>query len=102
MMEDLQKDLTEIRKARTENKQTLPANLPASLLEANPLDREIQIMQWLWEKLDAIAAGKTFTLSEVIVYKLQLQLLKRLQSFTAERGINVLESVINPVDNTEE
>jgi hypothetical protein len=59
-------------------------------------------MQWLWEKLDAIAAGNTFTLSEVIVYKLQLQLLKRLQSFTAERGINVLESVINPVDNTEE
>jgi len=92
----LLEDISEIRKSRTENRKAIPGHLPGSLLEVNPLDREMQIMQWQWEKLDAIATGKSFTLAEVIVYKLKLQLLFRMNSFSIKRGEAVLDSVVNP------
>jgi Protein of unknown function (DUF2764) len=98
----LLKDVSEIRNSRTENRQAIPGILPGSVLEANPLDREMQIMQWQWEKLDAIVASKTFTLSEVIVYKLKLQLLFRMHSFSMERGERVLNSVVNPTAKKED
>ena len=90
------KDISEIRNSRTEKRQASLAHLPATVLELNPLDREMQIIQWQWEKLDAIVAGKSFTLTEVIVYKLKLQLLFRMHSFSKERGEQVLDSVVNP------
>ena len=96
MQEDLQKEITRIREARIRNEKAGTGLLPASVLEANPLDRELQIMQWQWEKLEDIQAGKAFTLDEVIVYKLKLELLFRLQSFNVERGTAVLDSVVNP------
>jgi hypothetical protein len=98
LLDDLLQDLSEIRKARTQNRQPRPAQLPVSVLESNPLDREKQIMKWQWEKLDAIESGKTFTFDEVIVYKLKLQLLWRLHSFNTEQGGQVLASVVNPME----
>lgn len=98
LRDDLQQDLSEIRKARTQNRRPRLEQLPGSVLEANPLNREKQIMQWQWEKLDAIESGKSFTLDEVIVYKLKLQLLWRLHSFNAEQGAQVLASVVNPAE----
>ena len=70
--------------------------LPGTVLEANPLDREMEIIHWQWDYLDALVASKSFTLSEVIVYKLKLQLLFRMHSFSKERGVKVLDSVVNP------
>jgi hypothetical protein len=98
----LLKDISEIRDSRTENRPAKLALLPGSVLEANPLDREVQIMQWQWENLDAVIAGKSFTLAEVIVYKLKLQLLFRMHSFSKERGIHVLDSVVNPQKKKED
>ena len=95
MLEALLKDVSEIRNSRVENRQAIPGILPGSVLEANPLDREKQIMQWQWETLDSIVAGETFTLSEVIVYKLKLQLLFRMHSFSKERGNRMLDSLVN-------
>ncbi len=102
LLDDLQQDLSEIRKARAQNRQPRPAQLPGSVLGANPLDREKQIIQWQWEKLDAIESGKTFSFDEVIVYRLKLQLLYRLHSFNAERGAQVLASVVNPAERKED
>ena len=99
---DLLKDISEIRDSRTEKRPAKLALLPDSVLEANPLDREMEIMQWQWENLDAIVASKSFTLTEVIVYKLKLQLLFRIHSFSTERGVSVLDSVVNPTKKKEE
>ena len=63
--------------------------------------REEQIMQWQWEELDTIEAGKTFTFTEVVVYKLKLQIIIRLHSFDKEKGAQVLSSVVNPSKNME-
>lgn len=96
MLDGLQKDLIKIRNARSARQQVKPDHLPASVLEENPLDRELQIMQWQWEKLDAMTVGKAFTLSDVIVYKMKLELLFRTQSFDAEKGAAVMSAVFNP------
>jgi hypothetical protein len=40
--------------------------------------------------------GKAFTLSDVIVYKMKLELLFRAMSFDAEKGAAVMSSVFNP------
>lgn len=101
MLEGLLKDISEIRNSRNEKRQARPALLPGSLLEANPLDREIQIMQWQWEYLDSLVFGKNFSLAEVVVYKLKLQLLFRMQSFNEERGERVMDSVVNPAEKKE-
>jgi len=96
MHSGLLKDISEIRNSRTEKRQASLAHLPATVLELNPLDREIQIIQWQWENLDALVSGKSFTLTDVIIYKLKLQLLFRMHSFSIERGECVLDSVVNP------
>ena len=95
------KDIAEIRNSRRKRRQAKPAFLPGSVLEANPLDREIQIMQWEWDSLDALVFGKNFSLAEVVVYKLKLQLLFRMQSFTEERGKRVMASVVTPSEKEE-
>lgn len=92
----LLKDMAEIRNSRMEKRPARLNLLPDTVLEANPLDREIGIINWQWDYLDALVANKSFTLSEVIVYKLKLQLLFRMHSFNKERGIKVLDSVVNP------
>lgn len=102
MQSGLLKDISEIRNSRTEKRLASLALLKDNVLDVNPLDREMQIMQWQWENLDAIVSGKSFTLTEVIIYKLKLQLLFRIHSFSRERGKEVLDSVVNPDKKKEE
>lgn len=102
MINDVQLDISEIRKARMQNRQPSLERLPKTTITANPLEREKQIMRWQWEELDSIETGKTFTLTEVIVYKLKLQILSRLNSFNIEGGSQVLASVINPLKKEED
>lgn len=101
LLNAVQEDLSEIRDAKAHNRQAKLERLPKNVLEGNPLEREKQIMQWQWEELDDIEAGKTFTLTEVLVYKLKLQILSRVHSFNSEKGAEVLASVVNPSKNME-
>jgi len=101
LLNDVQHDLSEIRNANAQKRQPKLERLPRTVLAGNPLVREKKIMQCQWEELDSIEAGKTFTLTEVLVYKLKLQIITRLHSFDKEDGAKVLKSVINPQKNKE-
>ncbi len=101
LLNDVQQDLSEIRNAKAQKRQPQLERLPKTVITGNPLLREEQIMQWQWEELDTIEAGKTFTLTEVLVYKLKLQIISRLHSFDKEKGAQVLASVVNPSKNKE-
>ena len=101
LFNELQHELTEIRSARTEQRQPNLGRLPKSAVSGNPLQREEKIIQWQWEELDSIEAGKTFTFTEVLVYKLKLQLLIRMHSFNKEKGAETLASVVDPQNNKE-
>ena len=101
LLNDVQQDLSEIRHAKAQKRQPKLERIPKTVITGNPLVREEQIMQWQWEELDTIEAGKTFTFTEVVVYKLKLQIISRLHSFDKEKGAQVLSSVVNPSKNME-
>ncbi len=101
LLETIKEDLSEVRTAKAQSRRAKPERLPLNALRGNPLEREMQIMQWQWEELQDIEAGKTFTLTEVLVYKLKLQLVERLYSFDKVKGAEVLASVVNPGKNKE-
>jgi hypothetical protein len=102
MLDEVQRDIIEIRKAKAQNLQSNINSLPKTVLSENPLEREKQIMRWQWEELDSIEAGKTFTLTEVLVYKLKLQVLSRLYSFNPDAGAAVMASIVDPAKKMED
>lgn len=102
LIKDIQEDLSEVREAKAQNRQVSTARMPNSVLRGNPMEREMNIMQWQWEELQDIEVGKTFTLTEVLVYKLKLQLVERLYSFDENKGAQVLATVVNPGKNKED
>lgn len=102
LVNDVKHDLAEVRNAKVQNRTAKFERLPKAVLTGDPLQREEKIMKWQWEELDTMEAGKTFTLTEVVVYKLKLQILLRLHSFDKEKGAQVLASVVNPSKNEED
>jgi hypothetical protein len=72
------------------------------VFDQNPLEREISIMKWQWEELTNIDFGENFSFTVVLVYKLKLQILHRLNSFNTEKGLGILESVVKPPKKMEE
>ena len=96
MLDEMQEDISEIRAAKTQKRAPGLQRLPQTIINANPLEREKLIMKWQWEELDTIQAGEVFTFTEVMIYKLRLQILNRLNSFNKEQGKQVLASVVNP------
>lgn len=101
-IKSIKEDLSEAREAKEQSRQVKTERMPNSVLRGNPLEREMNILQWQWEELQDIEAGKTFTLTEVLVYKLKLQLVERLYSFDENKGAEVLASVVNPEKNMED
>jgi len=101
LIEQLKIDFIEIRNAKKSNRSSIVSILPKTVLEQNPLEREKSIMKWQWEELDNINKGEIFSLNEVFSYKLKLQILHRLNSFSAEKGKEILESVVNPSKKTD-
>ncbi|MCU4176081.1 hypothetical protein [Carboxylicivirga sp. N1Y90] len=102
MLDETKEDMTELRASKAQRRTPNLAQLPLAVVNANPLEREKLIMRWQWEELDTIQAGEAFTLTEVMIYKLRLQILDRLNSFDKECGAQVLASVVNPPKKKEE
>jgi hypothetical protein len=101
VIEQLKFDIFEIRNAKKSDRSPAVVMLPKTVLEQNPLEREKSIMKWQWEELSNLNTGEIFTVTEVFVYKLKLQILLRLNSFNAEKGIEILESIVNPPQKKE-
>ncbi len=102
LIEEVFHDISEIRSAKAQNRQPALIRVPNRVVSGNPLQREEQILKWQWEELDNIESGQTFTLTVILVYKLRLQILTRLNSFDKVKGAEVLASVVNPAKNKEE
>jgi hypothetical protein len=100
--EQVMADVLEIRNAKKNERSPAIETLPKTVLEQNPLEREKSILKWQWEQLNNIDTRETFTVTEVFVYKLKLQILHRLNSFSAVKGMEILESVVNPPKKMED
>jgi hypothetical protein len=102
LMDQVKMDLLEIRNAKKNERSPNISTIPKAILDLNPLEREKYLMRWQWDQLTDIDAGEVFTLKQLFVYKLKLQLLHRLNSFDATKGGEILETIVNPADKMEE
>ncbi len=93
---DMQYDLEVIRKAERANSTPNIKSLSKTIVDSNPLEREELLMKLLWDALSSIEFVESFTLTEIMIYKLKLQILERLHSFDADKGKAVFDSVVNP------
>jgi hypothetical protein len=101
MIQALQADLGELRAAKWQKRSPELINLSASIMDMNPLERELAIIQWEWDELTNMEVGANFTMTELVVYKLKLELVHRIYSFNEEKGAKVLDSVVNPSQKSE-
>lgn len=92
----LNEDIAEIRNAREQGRNPVLTALTSMFMEKNPLEREKHLMKWQWDELTDIEADQYFTFTKVLIYKLKLQILYRLQSFNQQKGEQVLHSIIGP------
>lgn len=67
---------------------------PLALTEGTPLEKEIQLMQLQWKKLEELATGHHFDLDALIIYKLKLMILDRWWTFDEEKGFRHFNQVI--------
>lgn len=102
LIEQLNSDLKEIRTAKKGDRIPALQLLSKTVLDQNPLEREQSIMKWQWEQLTNIDATETFTLAELFVYKLKLQILVRLDSFSTNKGMELMEKIVAPPKKMED
>lgn len=96
LMNDLKKDKAAIRTAKKQKHTPKVEMLPKTVVNENPLEREKSIMQKQWDELTSLEAGVPFSLNQVLIYKLKLQLLHRLHSFDTQKGAAIFASVVQP------
>ena len=84
---ELKKELKALRTSQSgSEKKTAKNNLEKIISDSTPLEKEIQIMQYQWQKLEDFSAGHFSDLEAVFTYKIKLLLLLRWWSFDAEKG----------------
>lgn len=98
----LNADILEVRNAKVSHRAADIHTLSKVVFEQNPLEREMSIMKWQWEQLTNIDFGETFSFTVVLVYKLKLRILHRINSFNADKGMEILESIVKPPKKMEE
>jgi hypothetical protein len=85
------------RKNRVNPSTTKKPLLP--LIEGTPLEEEIQLMKWQWEKLEELSVGHFADFGALCLYKLKLLILIRLWSFDKDRGF---DNFLNIIKKTED
>lgn len=70
----------------------------AAARAADPLERERVFDRIRWAKLDDLAAGRGFTLDEVMIYFLKLAILEKHQAFAADAGLAAFEAALEAID----
>jgi flagellar motor switch/type III secretory pathway protein FliN len=84
---DLKKEIKKLRIAQKEKEEkSSKSSLEQLMGQGTPLEKEIQIMKYQWEKLEELSIGHYADLEALITYKVKLMILLRWWSFHAEKG----------------
>lgn len=100
ILEEMHQEIDTIRQSKQRAQAATNDLVPGGSQIANPLEREKIIMKWLWDRIEDLESGKTFTLTEVVAYKLKLQILHRMHSFDKEKGIYILASILKNAEKS--
>ncbi len=86
-MNALRKDLKKLRISRKNGETATNAKKPSlPLIPGTPLEEEIQLLQWQWDKLEELSIGHYSNFTALCLYKLKLMVLLRWWSFDTEIG----------------
>lgn len=86
--------LRELRIARRSGQELKTgAKPPLPLSPGSPLEEEVQLMRWQWEKLEELSIGHYTDFGALCAYKLKLLLLHRLWDFDTEQGFKKFERI---------
>ncbi len=90
----LKRDIQQLRISRKDGTSTSAAKKQAlPLVPGTPLEEEIQLLKWQWDKLEELSIGHYADLGALSIYKLKLLLLLRWWGFDPEQGFdNFLDS----------
>ncbi|MEM8926613.1 MAG: hypothetical protein AAGC45_00300 [Bacteroidota bacterium] len=88
-MNALKKDLQQLRISR-KNRENLSGKSKSllPLIAGTPLEEEIQLLQWQWDKLEELSIGHYANFEALCLYKLKLLLLLRWWSFDENIGFD--------------
>ena len=95
-------ELAEIRKAKVKSKAFTTEIFSSEFALLNPLDAELAINRELWRKMNELIFEHNFDISEILIYKLKLQLLERQFSFDADKGMEKIKALILSQNKGEE
>ena len=84
---ELKNEIRAWRKPQHENEKKLAKNNIEKIIgEGTPLEKEIQIMKYQWNKLEDLSAGHFADIEALFAYKIKLIILLRWWSFNMEKG----------------
>lgn len=98
-MYSLKTEIRKLRISRKNNGDSATKNTPLPLVTGNPLEEELQLLRWQWDKLEALSIGHYTDFGALVIYKLKLQLLLRWWGFDQNRGF---ENFLNSTKMTED
>lgn len=83
----LKKEIQQLRTSHQEQESKSRMNSLENLLSpGTPLEKEIQIMKYQWDKVEELSVGYFAGLDALLTYKIKLMILLRWWSFNAEKG----------------
>lgn len=84
----LKKEIKEWRTLQNESeKKAVKHKFENIIGEGTPLEKEIRIMRYQWEKLEELSAGHFADFEALVTYKIKLMILLRWWSFNMEKGM---------------
>lgn len=98
-MYSLKKDIRQLRISRINGVESATKKASMPLIPGNPLEEELQLLRWQWDKLEALSIGHYADFGALVIYKLKLLLLLRWWGFDQEKGF---EKFLNSTKMTED
>ena len=84
---ELKEDIRRWRISHNDHEEKSPKSKVGKIIgQGTPLEKEIQIMKYQWEKLEEISVGHFANAEALTTYKIKLMILLRWWSFHAEKG----------------
>jgi hypothetical protein len=88
------------RQARLESREQRTSFPPALVRDGDPLEIERRLLGHRWERLEEEELGHHFDLETLVVYHLKLQILARLATYDAARGLQAYRTLTGRTNGT--
>ncbi len=85
----LKEKIRQLRIARKENKSGSAGNENDFIISGNPLEEELQILQYQWDAVEEFAVNHFTDIDALVAYKIKLMILLRWWSFDADQGFDI-------------